>query len=160
MKCTKEVEYDCAKYEWKFRINDQPWGWNCDLDRGYNTDAITGQRKSAKKATVTFADNTIKHYDSVSDIANEYKIPVQSIYVTIKKRGEYISKQHGILIRYVEKAKTQAGVNYNKRHERWQAFIYTEGKKIYLGSFSEKEDAIKARLSAEELVRSGNWSAK
>ena len=41
------------------------------------------------------------------------------------------------------------GVMWNKRNKKWIASITVNYKKIYLGSFSNKQDAIEARLKAE-----------
>jgi hypothetical protein len=38
------------------------------------------------------------------------------------------------------------GVSYNKRDKKWVASIKINGKKSHLGSFDNKEEAIKARL--------------
>lgn len=43
------------------------------------------------------------------------------------------------------------GVTYNKKSQKWWARINPQkGKRIFLGQFSEKDDAIKARLQAEK----------
>ena len=49
------------------------------------------------------------------------------------------------------------GVYYNKRKKRWIAEIIYDNQKIYLGSFTNKEDAIAARLSANEKYQK-EWS--
>lgn len=49
------------------------------------------------------------------------------------------------------------GVYYNKRKSRWIAEIIYDNQKIYLGSFTNKEDAITARLSANEKYQK-EWS--
>ena len=49
------------------------------------------------------------------------------------------------------------GVYYNKRKNRWIAEIIYDNQKIYLGSFTNKEDAIAARLSANEKYQK-EWS--
>ena len=41
-----------------------------------------------------------------------------------------------------------AGVQWNKREQKWKANIGHKGKKVALGTFENKEDAIKARQSA------------
>jgi hypothetical protein len=41
------------------------------------------------------------------------------------------------------------GVSYSKRHRRWRADIRADGKSYYLGTFSTKEEAARARLDAE-----------
>ena len=42
------------------------------------------------------------------------------------------------------------GVQWNKAKKRWYADAYNDGKRIHLGSFISKEDAIKARKYAEK----------
>lgn len=42
------------------------------------------------------------------------------------------------------------GIWWDKSRSMWQAYIQVHGKKINLGRFYEKEDAIKARIAAEE----------
>lgn len=42
------------------------------------------------------------------------------------------------------------GVWWNGKIGKWEAYINLHGRKIHLGKFSEKEDAIKARSVAEE----------
>ena len=44
----------------------------------------------------------------------------------------------------------KTGVSFNKRKKRWVSVIELKGKRIHLGYFENKEDAIKARLKAEE----------
>lgn len=41
------------------------------------------------------------------------------------------------------------GVWFNKKNERWCAYINFQKKRIYLGSYAKKEDAVCARRSAE-----------
>lgn len=42
------------------------------------------------------------------------------------------------------------GVNWDKRKKMWRATLFTDGKRILLGNFSDKEDAIAARAKANE----------
>ena len=42
------------------------------------------------------------------------------------------------------------GVCWDKRRKKWEAYIHFKGSKHFLGYFDKKEDAIKARLKAEE----------
>ena len=44
------------------------------------------------------------------------------------------------------------GVALNKRNQKWLAFINFKKKRYYLGYYTEKEDAIKARKEAEEKI--------
>lgn len=41
------------------------------------------------------------------------------------------------------------GVCWHKSSQKWEAFITVDGKKIYLGCFDNKEDAVYTRLKAE-----------
>jgi hypothetical protein len=41
------------------------------------------------------------------------------------------------------------GVCWNKHRGKWRAYITVNQKQISLGSFTEKEDAMKARKNAE-----------
>lgn len=43
-----------------------------------------------------------------------------------------------------------SGVTWNKQMEKWTAEITINKKRKYLGTFSRKEDAIKARKDAEK----------
>lgn len=49
------------------------------------------------------------------------------------------------------------GVCWNNRSKKWQAYIYINGEQIYLGIFQQKEDAIKARLEAEQKYGSSGF---
>lgn len=42
------------------------------------------------------------------------------------------------------------GVSWDKSRSMWSAYIQVHGKKIHLGRFYKKEDAIKRRIAAEE----------
>lgn len=51
------------------------------------------------------------------------------------------------------------GVNFDKRSGKWRARIRINQKEIELGKFKEKDDAIKARINAEDKYF-GEWSYK
>lgn len=44
------------------------------------------------------------------------------------------------------------GVRWNKKRERWHAYIYVGRKSIYLGYFHDKHEAIAARKNAEKAL--------
>jgi hypothetical protein len=44
------------------------------------------------------------------------------------------------------------GVGWNKRHKKWRASIRHNGELIYLGAFDNMDDAIRARMRAEEKL--------
>jgi len=43
----------------------------------------------------------------------------------------------------------RTGVCWYKRYQTWASYIYVDKKRIHLGSFTDKEDAIQAREEAE-----------
>ena len=45
-----------------------------------------------------------------------------------------------------------SGVGWNKNSEKWIAYIRDNGKQISLGYFKEKNNAIRARLQAEQRI--------
>lgn len=47
------------------------------------------------------------------------------------------------------------GVWYDKTRKKWTAEIMFQRKKYWLGRFDEKEDAVKARIDAEERLHNG-----
>lgn len=44
------------------------------------------------------------------------------------------------------------GVCWSKANKKWKAYIKIDGKQKHLGYFDNKEDAIKARKEAEDLL--------
>lgn len=46
-----------------------------------------------------------------------------------------------------------AGVCWNKETNKWSAFAWDNGKQNYLGSFTDKQDAIAARKAAERKTQ-------
>lgn len=42
------------------------------------------------------------------------------------------------------------GLSWDKAREQWSAYIQVQGKRVSLGRYDKKEDAVKARLVAEE----------
>lgn len=50
---------------------------------------------------------------------------------------------------YKNNSSGTTGVYWNKKDKRWRAFIRYNNKLIHLGNFKEKDDAIKARKTAE-----------
>jgi len=45
-----------------------------------------------------------------------------------------------------------AGISFVKKTERWKAIIHHNGRQHYLGEYVEKENAVLARLAAEECL--------
>ena len=76
----------------------------------------------------------------------------------IKSFFEKAHKEKGTNLKLIDTnrklAKTntsgKTGVCFDKSRGKWVANMKLKGKSIYLGRFDNKEDAIKARLKAEE----------
>lgn len=52
------------------------------------------------------------------------------------------------------------GVSFNKRTNRWQAYIRIDGKHKHIGTYMNKEEAIKARLITEEKYKESHGEFK
>ena len=62
----------------------------------------------------------------------------------------YTENNQNVSIRYNNKSGV-IGVSFNTKDKKWRATICVNGNDIYLGSFTEKDDAIRARQEAEIL---------
>ena len=78
---------------------------------------------------------------SVSDGLKKYneKVLVESTRLDQLNKRKSISNTSG-----------HKGVSWSKRNKKWEAYITFQGKKKNLGLYTDKRDAIKARLKAEE----------
>lgn len=84
--------------------------------------------------------------DKVVDHANRNKVDCRKVNLRIctqleNNKNKSISKRNksGVV-----------GVSWHKRENKWRAQITVDHKTIYLGDFTNKEEAIKARLQAEK----------
>ena len=131
------------------RLNKKEHGryvWKCECDCGKNvaveiSNLTTGSTKSCGCLS--------------SDLASERgkKIAIYTKYHLEKDTAEKGTRLTTINPnKRIQKNNTsgKTGVSFNKRNKKWSAEIILKGKKIRLGYFDKKEDAIKARLKAEE----------
>lgn len=51
----------------------------------------------------------------------------------------------------------KGGFSYNKNRNNWQAYITVNKNKYYLGSFKEKDEAVRIRKEAEKAEESGEF---
>lgn len=87
--------------------------------------------KSSENGKKVSASNGLKEYNE--------KVLVESTKL------DQLNKKVGI-----NNTSGHKGVCWDKRREKWKAYITFRGERIYLGYFDKKQDAIKARLKAEE----------
>lgn len=84
--------------------------------------------------------------DKVIDHANRNKLDCRKVNLRIctvaeNNKNKSIGKRNksGVV-----------GVSWHKRENKWRAYINVDNKHIHLGYFTDKEEAIKARLQAEK----------
>lgn len=90
---------------------------------------------------VELNSNEISRYKSCGCLKGSSKERLDHIREPKSKWNDKIYKNNRSGVR---------GVNYIEKKGLWRADIGVNGRKIYLGSFKDKADAIKAREKAEE----------
>ena len=140
----KEREYDSSKYEWKFKINDQPWGWNCDIDSAiYYTPKPLGPAKNiSKKAIIIFNNGTSETFDSMNQLAIKYGIIVQTIYSKLSKDIFYNLSRLDAIIKYVDDE--YSSVKYRSDRNKWIIRVRDGKRSKQVGQYSTREEAMKA----------------
>lgn len=99
-------------------------------------------------------------WDSAKQVEDVLHISSSKVYACCNKRRNHAGgfvwrKEHEPLTsdEILElKAKNDnyyPGVTFNKRMNKWQAYIITKGKRKNLGSYANRDDAIAARMTAE-----------
>ena len=90
---------------------------------------------------VELSSNEINRYKSCGCLKGSSKERLDQIRDTKSKWNDQVYKTNKSGVR---------GVNYIENKGLWRADIGVNGRKIYLGSYKDKVDAIKAREKAEE----------
>ena len=104
--------------------------------------------------------NFIKLWDSAQIIESTLHISSSKVYACCngvrKSAGGYVWRKECAPLTSDEilelKAKNShhyPGVTFNKRMNKWQAYIITKGERKHLGSYANRDDAISARMTAE-----------
>ena len=116
------------------------WECICDCKKTtYRTHASL--IKSGDNASCGCVQSEIKT-DTILKVHKEIMLYTENTAIKkLESKTVYVSNKSGV-----------PGVFYNKDKNKWQASIGFKGKSIRLGNFSEKEDAIKARLNAEDEI--------
>ena len=102
----------------------------------------------------------IKLWDSAKQAEEVLHISSSKIYACCNKKrnhaGGFVWRKENepLTIDEISELKSKndnhyPGVTFNKRMNKWQAYIITKGKRTNLGSYTNKDDAIAARMIAE-----------
>ncbi|EIZ2537911.1 AP2 domain-containing protein [Listeria monocytogenes] len=124
--------------------------WKCVCECGNEKEVLAQQLKRgyvkscrclAKENGNNYAKNNL-HSDEVKKKALARKLEVDSVDGTMKSAlTRKISSRNKSGIK---------GVRWNESRKKWEASITFQRKYHFIGRFVKKEDAIKARLEAEE----------
>ena len=68
--------------------------------------------------------------------------------------------KRGEVPQYKTKSRPGAFTGVYRRYRHWETRITYRGQSIYLGSFADEEEAIAARLAAEEAIKRGEVPCK
>lgn len=138
---------------------------NC-CNRGLRSDNTTGftgvyQRQDTGKWFAQLYTNGKNHYGLSRDTFEEAKIDrlkLEAKYMKEFSPNINLFDQYGIVISYNDDKETitnqkntsgYIGVTYDKSRCKWHVTIRENGRTKYIGRFTDKNDAIIARLKAE-----------
>lgn len=106
----------------------------------FSYDVNTKKRTSLKRLIMNVPENMLINYKNHNPLDNRKKNLI-IVTPTENRWGSNINKNNTSGV---------TGVCFNKRENKWQAYICVKRKNMYLGMYKNKEDAIKARKIAEE----------
>lgn len=120
--------------------------WICECD--------CGKRKSIRGTSLVKENGTRSCGCDQRKVASETgrKTVAENARRQIERNMAYRTNFQVIENQKVPKNNTSGhkGVYWDKSRELWEAHIQVQGKRKYLGRYSEYEDAVKARVLAEE----------
>lgn len=126
------------------KFNNQNKRWEVDI-------LFDGKRyrknfKDFENAVIYSIDFKIKNY-------NPFILDTKKKFKNIKKEeiilNDYVKNKQKIIDEVIKNNKPK-GVSWNKRQQKWVAYITINKKRKSLGSFTNKQDAINARQEAVE----------
>lgn len=134
--------FDLEDYE---LLTQYYWGYRKD---GYFEAVIPQKKESKKKQRVLMHRFVLNVLDSAIYIDHINHVVSDNRKENLRIVNSQINQQN----RKRNKINTSGvtGVSYDKRDKRWDAYINWNYKKISLGSFTDFNDAVKARKDAEE----------
>ena len=118
------------------KVKKYKWG----LENNYVSASINGKRVKLHRLIMNCPD------DKLIDHINHNTLDNRKINLRICTSSQNQMNTN----KRIDNSSGVKGVNWNKSKERWQAYITIDKKYIYLGTFKNKDDAIKARNEAEE----------
>ena len=150
-------EPETGKLYWRERTSDMfkdgPLGRNnschckeaftTSLTHGHKTSSIFSKRYQAHRVIWAMVygewpEGEIDHINGVSDDNKTNNLRQVTHAENAKNQKKRIDNTSG-----------NVGVSYHKKIHRWVAYITVDFKRINLGSFSKKAEAIRARIDAE-----------
>lgn len=116
------------------------------LHNGYNRIIVLKKEYKAHRLAwlYVYGEFPKLHIDHINRIRNDNRI------VNLREADYFLNRlNRGVeKISAINKSGT-TGVSFNKKHNKWRAYIYKDYANIYLGSFETKEEAVQVRKDAE-----------
>lgn len=116
-----------------------PLHW-CKAANGYSATRINGTQITAHRYIANAGENDITDHKNRNKKDNR----IANLRICNKSENAYNSKKRN------DNTSGHTGVWYRKDTKKWVAEIKNKYRKINLGCFEKKEDAIKARVEAEK----------
>jgi hypothetical protein len=116
--------------------------WKCKCDCG-NYHLVRGDslKSGFTKSCGCVQKETAKKINPIMRQEHFDKLVVEGTLLSALKETRKLNKNNTSGVK---------GVSWNKSKKKWDAKIWFKGKGIYLGRFPNKQDAITARLEAED----------
>ena len=136
----QEFYFDLEDYE---KIKD--YCWNTDKNNYVKT---VLKKENKKQITISMHSLIIIKENTKNDIDHINGIPYDNRKSNLRECTHSQNMKNMKLP--LNNTSGDKGVYYRKDRDTWMAKIFVDGKKIHLGSFKNKEDAIKVIKQAEE----------
>ena len=128
--------FDMDDYD---KIKNYTWSEYVTTNNYHTAIAYDSNSKKCVRMHHIIVGKYYDHHDRNSLNNRRYNL----IEATTQENNRNASKRHDNKSGY-------SGVFWHKKQQKWHAYIRKNGKRIHLGSFILKEDAIIARLKAEK----------
>lgn len=153
--CTRTEKFNKHREATKLNLKGQKFGkltalkpigtdtnrqviWHCKCDCGKEIDVLgVSLKKGNTQSCGCISSSNIKELIKLNNIEKTNIAIIKSLY----KNSKSNKTKSGV-----------KGVGWNKRSNKWRAYIMFQGKQYELGHFVKVEDAIKIRKEAEEKL--------